>query len=107
MTQARVVLITAPNVESAGNIAKTLVEEKLAACVNIVPGIRSIYLWEGKICDDSEVLMIAKTTAERFPDLQKRVQGLHSYETPEIISLPIEEGSAKYLRWIIEEVDQS
>ncbi|MCC6347656.1 MAG: divalent-cation tolerance protein CutA [Nitrospirales bacterium] len=98
--EALVVYITAPDEEEAAKIARTLVEERLAACVNIVRGIRSLYRWEGKIEDDSEVLMITKTRRELFPSLQERVKELHRYTVPEIIALPIVEGSPDYLCWL-------
>ncbi len=95
-----VVLITCPNEDEAVKIAGAVVEEKLAACVNIIKNIRSIYKWEGKLQDDTEVLMIAKTHKDRFDGLQKRVKELHSYDVPEIISLSITDGSEDYLSWI-------
>lgn len=98
-----VVYVTAQNEEEAAKIAKTLVAEKLAACVNIVKSIRSIYSWEGKIEDDSEVLMIAKTRKELFGWLKDRVKELHSYTVPEIIALPIIDSSEDYLNWIKDE----
>jgi periplasmic divalent cation tolerance protein len=100
--EAIVVYITAPNEEEAAKIAKAVVEERLAACVNIVKGIRSIYSWQGKIEDDPEVLMIAKTQRNLFETLKKRVKELHSYTIPEIIAMPIIEGSEDYLNWLKE-----
>jgi periplasmic divalent cation tolerance protein len=97
-----VVYITAPNEEEASKIAKTIVGERLAGCVNIVKGIRSIYSWQGKIEDDSEVLMIVKTQRHLFESLKMRVKELHSYTVPEIIALPIIEGSEDYLGWLKE-----
>ncbi|GAB6184046.1 divalent-cation tolerance protein CutA [Thermodesulfovibrio hydrogeniphilus] len=97
-----VVLITAPNENEAVSIAKTIVEEKLAACVNIIKDVRSIYSWQGKIEDDSEVLMIVKTRSDLFDELEKRVKSLHSYTIPEIIVLKIKKGSENYLNWISE-----
>ncbi len=99
------VFITAPNEEEAGKIAKILVEERLCACVNIIPGIRSIYRWQGKVFDENEVMMIAKTSSAMAPVLVKRVKELHSYEVPEIICLPISTGSGDYLDWIDDSVD--
>lgn len=97
-----VVLITASNEDDAARIAKTLVESRLAGCVNIVRGIRSIYSWQGKIEDDAEVLMVVKTQRKLFDDLSKKVKELHSYTVPEIIALPIVEGSDDYLNWLKE-----
>jgi periplasmic divalent cation tolerance protein len=79
-----------------------LVEERLAACANIVSPLRSIYRWEGKIWDEKEWLLIIKTQQSTFEDLSKRVKALHSYSVPEIIALPIVEGSPAYLNWIEE-----
>jgi periplasmic divalent cation tolerance protein len=105
MTDQLVILITTPDHELADRIAVSLVEEKLAACVNIVPQIRSVYRWQGEVTRDSESLMIVKTTARRYPDLEKRVKELHSYSTPEVIALRIDRGSADYLEWIIDSTD--
>jgi len=96
------VLITAPKEEEAVNIAKTLVEEKLAGCINIIRNVRSIYFWQGKIEDDSEVLMIVKTKADLFDKLSERVKSLHSYTVPEIIGIKIKKGSEDYLKWLSE-----
>ena len=98
--EALVIFITAPGEEEAAGIAKALVEEGLAACVNIVKGVRSIYNWEGKVQDEFEVLMIAKTRRDLFAALEKRVKELHSYSVPEIIGLQIAEGSADYMKWL-------
>ena len=95
-----VVLITAASAEEAENIAKSLVEEKLVACVNIIPQIKSIYWWEGKMCKDEEVMLISKTKQSLFTAVMDRVKSLHSYEVPEIISFAISEGSPEYLNWI-------
>jgi periplasmic divalent cation tolerance protein len=80
-----------------------LVEERLAACANIVKDIRSVFRWEGKIEDDSEALMVLKTREALFEDLEKRVRELHSYSVPEVIALPIVKGSEAYLSWLQEE----
>jgi periplasmic divalent cation tolerance protein len=97
-----VVFITASSEEEAVKISKTLVEEKLAGCVSIVKNIRSIYFWEGKIEDNSEILMIVKTKAELFDKLEKTVKSLHSYTVPEIIGIKIKKGSENYLSWLNE-----
>ena len=94
-----VVFITAANEEEAAGIATALVAEGLAKCVNIVKDIRSIYFWQGKVEDSPECLMIAKTQKAGFPALVERVKALHSYSVPEIIALPIVEGSGDYLKW--------
>jgi periplasmic divalent cation tolerance protein len=97
-----VVFITASNEDEAANIAKALVEGKLAACVNIVKNLRSIYIWQGKVEDESEVLMIVKTQKKLFHSLSRKVRELHSYSVPEIIALPIVEGPEDYLKWLKE-----
>jgi periplasmic divalent cation tolerance protein len=102
MNKFIVVLITCGSEEEALKIANALVEEHLAACVNLVSPIRSIYRWEGKIWDEKEWLLIIKTQKQRFEELEKKVKFLHSYSVPEIISLPIVEGSSSYLNWLEE-----
>ena len=104
MTPALVVFCTCGSPDEASRIANALVEERLAACVNIVPPIRSIYRWQGAVEQAAETLLLIKTTAERFPALRDRIQGLHSYEVPEIIAVPIYDGSAAYLSWLSGEV---
>jgi len=95
-----VVFITTPNEDEAAKIARALVEARLAGCVNIVRNIRSIYRWQGNIEDDTEVLMIAKTKKKLFNALEKKVKELHSYSVPEIIAMPIAEGSNEYIQWL-------
>jgi len=97
-----VIFITASNEDEAVKIAKALVEEKLAACVNIVKNIRSIYSWQGKIEDEPEVLMLVKTQKRLFESLSQKVKELHSYTVPEIITVPIIDGSQDYLKWLKE-----
>jgi len=97
-----VVFVTCGSEDEALEIARALVEEKFAACANMVSPLRSIYRWEGKICDEKEWLLLIKTRQSRFEDLAKRVKALHSYSVPEIIALPITEGSPAYLNWISE-----
>ena len=97
-----VVYINTPNEDEAANIAQALVESRLAACVNIVKNIRSIYSWKGKIEDDAEVLMIVKTRKTLFDKLSNMVINLHSYDVPEVIAIPIIDGSANYLTWLRE-----
>jgi periplasmic divalent cation tolerance protein len=98
-----VVLVTAPSAEKAAELARALVEERLAACGNVVPGLRSIYRWEGKVQDEPEALLILKTTRGRFEALRERVLALHPYQVPEVIALSVEAGSAAYLGWIAAE----
>jgi periplasmic divalent cation tolerance protein len=102
MTETMVVLVTAPTAEKAAEIARVLVEEKLAACGNVLPGIRSIYRWQGEICDDAEALLLLKVPRKRLQELADRVVKLHPYELPEVIGLPIEGGNEKYIDWIIQ-----
>src|SRR4051812_736134 len=95
-----VVLVTMPDGDAAARVGRTLVEEKLAACVNIIPGLRSIYEYGGKLCDDAEVLCLFKTRRALYPALRDRLAGLHPYEVPEIIAVPLCEGNAAYLGWL-------
>ena len=98
-----VVLVTAPNETEAARIAQALVGERLAACVNIVGSVRSIYRWQGKVEDDSEALLVIKTRKDMFDTIKERVIELHPYEVPEVISLDIAGGSEKYLSWLAAE----
>jgi periplasmic divalent cation tolerance protein len=98
-----VVLVTVGKREEAERIGSALVEEKLAACCNLVGPIRSIYRWKGEICRDEETLLVLKTRREGFEKLRARVAGLHSYAVPEIIALPIVAGHAPYLDWVRDE----
>jgi len=98
-----VVLITAPSEEEGLEIARVLVEERLAACVNIIKDMRSVFRWEGKTEDASEALLVAKSRESLFEALEKRVRELHSYSVPEIIALPVVMGSEAYLAWLEEE----
>lgn len=100
MSEAIVVFMTAANGEEAARLADMLVGAHLAACVQILPEIESVYRWEGKIERQSEVLLLAKTTKSKFDDLEREVRALHSYDTPEIIAVPVTAGSAPYLQWL-------
>jgi len=100
------VFCTVPDEKTAEKISKTLVEEKLAACCNIIRNIRSIYAWEGKIYDDPELLIIIKTRAAAFERIEKRIGELHPYNVPEIIALPIVVGNKPYLNWVKENVHE-
>jgi len=103
-TDVLVVLCTCPDEDTAAELAGGLVEERLAACVNVLPAIRSIYRWQGQTCDDAEALMVIKTTADAFDALQDWLLDAHPYETPEVIALPVSAGSAVYLGWVAGEV---
>jgi len=105
MTEFIIVFITAPNEKEAAAISQTIVGERLAACINIIPSVRSIYRWQGRVEDEQEVLMIVKTKKSLFERLQERVKELHSYEVPEIIGLPLVEGGKEYLDWLGQETD--
>jgi periplasmic divalent cation tolerance protein len=98
--RAIVVLVTAASKQQAGRIGRALVRAKLAACVNVLPGIRSIFRWEGKISDEREVLLIVKSRADLFNRLAAEVKRLHSYQVPEVIAFPIVYGAADYLAWV-------
>ena len=99
---ASVVLCTVPTEEQASRIARTLVEERLAACVSVVPGLRSIYRWEGDLCDDAELLLLIKTRQEGFSQLTRRLQELHPYEVPEILAIAVADASPSYLEWLLQ-----
>ena len=99
-----VVLVTAPSTASALELGRQLVDERLAACANVVPGITSIFVWDGKREEASEALLLIKTHAERYQALQRRVLELHTYSVPEVLALPVEAGAPTYLRWIQEAV---
>jgi periplasmic divalent cation tolerance protein len=106
MSEPIVVFVTCGSEEEGLKIANGLVEAHLAACVNLISPIRSIYRWEGKIWDEKEWLLLIKTRKDRFGELEKKVRSLHSYSVPEIISLPIVEGFSAYLNWIIENTNE-
>ena len=100
MSDAIVVFMTAANGEEATRLADMLVGAHLAACVQILPEMESVYRWQGKVERQAEVLLLAKTTKDKFQDLEREVRALHSYETPEIIAVPVVLGSAPYLEWL-------
>lgn len=100
MTDAILVLVTAPSADKAAELARTLVEEQLAACGNVLPGVRSIYRWEGKVHDEPEALLILKTRAALFEPLRERIVSLHPYQVPEVLRLDVAAGHLPYLEWI-------
>ncbi len=99
-----VVLVTASNPDEAARLAQALVNERLAACVNILPGLRSIYRWQGRVETADEVLLIVKTTRHLLPVATRLVHALHAYTVPEVIALPVAGGAAPYLDWLAGEV---
>ena len=107
MTEALVVLCTCPDEPVAQRISRELVSEGLAACVNRLSGIRSIYRWQGALQDEPEVLLVIKTVKGRYEALEMRLKALHPYEVPEIIALPILAGSEPYLAWMAEQTRPS
>ena len=104
MTDKVIVFVACETREQAEKIAETVVTERLAACVNILPGVRSCYVWEGKLTWSDETLCLMKTTRGRFDQLQDRVKALHSYEVPEIAAVPIEDVFRRYADWIDDSV---
>lgn len=100
MTDKLIVLVTCGSLAEAKKLARALVEARLAACGNILTGVRSIYRWKGKVESAGETLVILKTSRPRFVALRREVERLHSYDTPEIVALPITAGARKYLAWI-------
>jgi periplasmic divalent cation tolerance protein len=101
--EVRVVLTTAPDRDTAARLARVLVEERLAACVNLVPGVRSVYRWQGRVEEADEILLVVKTRADRADALARRVSDLHPYELPELLTLGPAGGSDAYLRWVMGE----
>jgi len=105
MTGVRVVLVSGPDIETLAALARTLVEERLIACANLVDGVRSIFRWQGAVEDEREALAILKTTADRLEALSARVAELHPYEVPELLALPVVEGAEAYLEWVAGSVE--
>ena len=99
-TAARVVLVTVPRGGKAESMAESLVESRLAACVNVIPGVVSIYRWKGRVHRDGESLLVIKTTVSKFKPLERWIKAHHPYENPEILSLPVAAGSTEYLAWL-------
>lgn len=97
-----VVMMTAGSEEAAASMARSVVAEGLAACVSLVPRVRSIYAWEGQVSDETEVLAILKTRADLFGALRDRLRELHDYQTPEVLALPVADGLEAYLSWVVE-----
>ena len=104
---ALVIYCTCPDTSVASEIAEALLEQRLAACVNLLPNVQSIYRWQGRIERDDEVLLLIKSDATRFEQLKKQILDLHPYELPEIIGVPVEAGYREYLRWITQSLSDS
>lgn len=102
MTDVRVVLVTCKDEDQADRIARDLLEKRLAACVNLVPQIRSLYVWQGKLEESREVMLVAKTRQDLVKRLEAAVRASHSYECPEIVSMPVDQGFEPYLAWVRE-----
>ena len=102
-----VVLMTAANREEANQIAELLVSARLAACVQILPEIESVYRWEGEVKREREILLLAKAVRSRFDEIESKVRAMHSYETPEIIAVRVTDSSAPYLEWLIAELREN
>ena len=101
---ALVVLVTAPSTDAALSLGRALVDERLAACVSVVPGITSIFAWEGKREEAAEALLVIKTESRRYAALEQRVQELHPYSVPEVLALTVEAGSPAYVQWVRDSV---
>ena len=101
----RTVLVTVPDLDAGEALGRALVEERLAACANVVPGVVSLYRWQGSLQRDSEALVILKTTVAAMEALRERIVTLHPYDVPEVLALPVAEGHGPYLRWVEEEVE--
>lgn len=99
-TEVRIVLVTTPDAANAAELTRTLVEERLAACGNIVPLVTSIFRWQDEVQQESESLLLLKTSVDRFAALRDRVLELHPYDVPEVLSLPVDAGSGDYVNWL-------
>jgi len=105
MTEVLIVLCTCPDLATAQRLAAGVVERRLAACVNIVPGIRSIYRWQGRVQEGDEVLILVKTTRLAYPELEAWLLEAHPYDVPEVLAVPVQQGSADYLDWVLNEIE--
>ena len=100
-----VVLATVPDLEVGRQLARTLLDERLIACANVVPGVTSLYRWQGRVHEDAECLVVMKTRTELVPRLVERVPALHPYELPEVLALRVMDGLPAYCRWVMDETD--
>ena len=105
MTHHQLVLCTCPDTETAGRLAAELVERRLAACVNIVPGVTSVYRWQGKIETESEVLLLVKTRSDRYQEVEEALLEHHPHELPEVVAVSLEQGLSGYLAWLDSALD--
>ncbi|MCC6141875.1 MAG: divalent-cation tolerance protein CutA [Nitrospira sp.] len=99
-----IVLVTAPGLREGSRISKEIVTSRLAACVNIISGVQSLYRWNGKIVQEKEVMLIMKTTRRRYRKLEQKIKQLHPYEVPEVIAIPLIRGLPQYIEWVEREV---
>jgi periplasmic divalent cation tolerance protein len=104
VTGVYLVLSTVSSEEEGSGMARRLVEERHAACVNVVPRVRSVYVWDGAVQESDEALLVIKTGRDRYPALAERIRQLHSYSVPEIVAVPIESGSPAYVDWVLDAV---
>ena len=103
MTPVRIVLCTIDSADAARKLARRLVQDRLAACVNIIENVTSVYKWEGRIEEDAELLLVIKTQDSRLQELMDRISEIHPYDVPEILSWPVQKGSKAYLEWVVAE----
>jgi periplasmic divalent cation tolerance protein len=103
VTDGLLVITTLPNADAAAELAKNVVGERLAACANLIPALRSIYKWQGKVQDENEVLVLFKTRQQHYENLKSRILELHPYQLPEVLAIPVEQGYAAYLDWLAAE----
>lgn len=106
-TRALLVLTTVPDAATGERIAQVLVEARLAACVNILPGVQSIYRWQGAVTRSAEMQLLIKTTAERYASVEEAIRMHHPYDVPEVIAIAIDEASSPYLRWLFEQTREA
>lgn len=106
-SEVRVVLVSGPDAETLGALGRVLVEERLAACVNVIPGLTSIYRWDGEVQTETEALAVCKTTEGAVDRVERRIAELHPYDVPEIVAVEVTGGLPAYLRWVAESVDSA
>lgn len=99
-----IVFVTVPGLREGSRISRAILKSRLAACVNVIPGVQSMYQWEGKIVRDKEAMLVMKTTRLRYRELEQKIKKLHPYEVPEVIAIPLICGSSQYIEWVTREV---